>query len=103
MNEIYNCPIQETIGTIQSMMATEHEQQILRIVQQVGITIDKNSLVEALQNDRHRYEEAYKKGYADCQKKYEDKLKRIADILDHEYVNTDCAYKNKQVYGRDNR
>jgi hypothetical protein len=78
--EEYDFPIHEQIGELKTMMANEHDKMIMRVVQEVGIEIDRESLIEAIHNDRHRYEEAYKKGYSDCQKEYEEKMKRIANI-----------------------
>lgn len=63
MNDIYDCPIEQQIGQLSVMMANEHDRQIIKAVQQVGIEIDQKGLVEAINNDRRRYEEAYTKGY----------------------------------------
>ena len=80
-NDIYDCPIHEQIGELKMMLADEHDRTLIKAVQQIGIEIDQESLVQAIQNDRQRYEEAYKKGYSDCQKEYEKKkMKQIASI-----------------------
>lgn len=81
MENIYDCPIHEQIGQLRTMMANEHDKMLMKAVQEVGIEIDKESLVQAIHNDRLRYEDAYKKGYADCKKEYEEKMKSIADII----------------------
>lgn len=80
VKSIYDCPINEKIGQLKTMMANEHDRFLIKAVQEVGIEIDHESLVQAIHNDRQRYEEAYKKGYSDCQKEYEEKMKRIIDI-----------------------
>ena len=49
------------------MMANEHDRMVLKAVQQVGIEIDQESLIQAIKSDRKRYEEAYKRSYADCE------------------------------------
>lgn len=79
--DIYDCPIHEQIGELKTMMANEHDRVLIRAIQQVGIEIDQESLVQAIHNDRQRYEEAYKRGYSDCQKEYEEKMQRAIDIL----------------------
>ena len=75
---MYDCPISEQVGAIELMMREEHDRNIVRAVQKIGIDIDKEGLVEALNHDRKRYEEAYQKGWDDCKKHYEEKLARIA-------------------------
>lgn len=71
--DIYDCPIHEEIGELKTMMANEHDRVLIRAIQQVGIEIDQESLVQAINNDRQRYEEAYKRGYSDCQKRVRGK------------------------------
>ena len=75
---MYDCPISEQVGAIELMVREEHDRNIVRAVQKIGIDIDKEGLVEALNHDRKRYEEAYQKGWDDCKKHYEEKLARIA-------------------------
>ena len=77
--DIYNCPIKTQIGAVELMMREEYDRKIVRAVQQIGIDIDKEGLVEALNHDRKRYEEAYQKGWDDCKKHYEEKLNRIKE------------------------
>ena len=77
---IYDCPIFEQIGQLQTMMANEHDRMVLKAVQQVGIEIDQESLIQAINSDRKRYEEAYKKGYADCEERYKELLSQISKL-----------------------
>ena len=77
----YDCPIHEQIGELKTMMANEHDKMVIKAVQEVGIEIDQKSLVEAIHSDRKRYEEAYRKGYEDASKKYQERLKKAAFIL----------------------
>ena len=77
---IYDCPIFEQIGQLQTMMANEHDRMVLKAVQQVGIEIDQESLIQAINSDRKRYEEAYKKGYADCEEHYKELLSQISKL-----------------------
>lgn len=82
MDSYYESPISETINQMQTVMMEEHEQQIVKAVQSVGINIDRDGLIAALQNDRTRYELAYQKGYADAAVKYEEKISAIRALLD---------------------
>jgi len=77
---IYDCPISEQIGELKMMMADEHDKMILKAVQQVGIENDQESLVQAINSDRKRYEAAYKKGYADCEEHYKELLLQISKL-----------------------
>ena len=79
--DIYDCPISEQIGELKMMMADKHDKTILRAVQQVGIEIDQESLIQAINSDRKRYEEAYKKGYADCEEHYKELLSQISKLV----------------------
>lgn len=78
---IYDYPIHETIGELKTMMANEHDRMVLKAVQNVGIEIDQESLVQAIHNDRQRYEEAYKKGYSDCAEHYKKLLTKIQIMI----------------------
>ena len=60
---IYDCPISEEIGKLKMM-----------------IEIDQESLIQAINSDRKRYEEAYKKGYADCEEHYKELLSQISKL-----------------------
>ena len=77
MKDIYDSPIFEQIGELKMMMAEEHDKTILKAVQQIGIEIDQQSLVEAIGNDRKWYEEAYRKGYLDCEERYKELITEI--------------------------
>ena len=77
---IYDCPITEQIGQLKMMMADEHDRMVFKAVQQVGIEIDQESLIQAINSDRKRYEEAYKKGYADCEEHYKELLSQIGKL-----------------------
>ena len=56
---------------------TQLENAVFRAVTGVGIDIDKEKLIQALEQDKRRYNgayeggyiEGYKKGFADCMKK----------------------------------
>ena len=90
--DIYDCPIREEIGQLKTMMANEHDRVIMKAIQEVGIEIDQESLVQAIRNDKQRYEEAYKKGYSDCQKEYEEKMKQIANITGYRVCDKDLNF-----------
>lgn len=81
---MYDCPIEMSrqLDGIEFIMREERERTVLRAIQKVGIDIDRESLMQALNHDRERYEEAYQKGYNDCKRKYDEILKKISDLVD---------------------
>ena len=81
MDSYYDCPISETVDQLHLMMVEEHDKQIVKAVQKIGIEIDRDGLIAALRNDRDRYEAAYKKGYEDATRKYEEKISTIRGLL----------------------
>ena len=51
----YKSPIELIMGQLQ----TSFENQIVSAVQQVGINVDKEELIKALQYDRYQYQKGY--------------------------------------------
>ena len=80
IERIYDAPIFASISQMKYMVNEEYNNQILRAVGQIGIEIDERGLVQALNQDRERYEQAYCVGYAACKKEYEARLLKIAKL-----------------------
>lgn len=76
----YDYPITTSLSQIKTMMTEEYNHQILKAVGQIGIEINEQGLVQALNQDRQRYEEAYRAGYSACKKEYEDRMLQIAKL-----------------------
>lgn len=57
--------MQPIIELIQTQLQTELEGQILRAVQKVGVSVDKDRLLKALTDAKAFYDEGYKDGYKD--------------------------------------
>lgn len=64
------------IKIITNRIRTEIEGQVLRAVQNVGVIVDKEELLKALQYDRDQYS----KGYADG---YEKAIEEFSEMLKH--------------------
>ena len=58
---MYKCPIELITTRIQA----ETENEIFKAVQKVGVNVDKDELVRALQYDREQYNKGYEDGYND--------------------------------------
>lgn len=56
---MYNSPIEMIIGNMQ----IQHEGEIFRAVQNIGVNVDKYELLKALRYDREQYDKGYKDGY----------------------------------------
>ena len=86
LEDMYEAPISVQMGQIHTMINDGYTGAVMKAIAQIGVQIDKEGLLAALQNDRKRYEEAYRKGWSDCEKKYLDspdkkKLVRIMEII----------------------
>lgn len=67
---------QSPIEVIQSQMRNQIEGEIYRAVMNVGVNVDKDELVKALEYDRNQYQ----KGYKDR----DDQIIRCKDCKNHE-------------------
>ena len=59
---MYENPISGMLGEIQTKIIEAQENYIMQVVQDCGVTVDKEELTRALMYDRQQYE----KGYADA-------------------------------------
>ena len=55
---MYESPIKIITGQIK----TNYEDEIFRAIQNVGINVDREELLKALEYDRRQYEEGFKEG-----------------------------------------
>lgn len=55
---------QSPIELIEMQMNTQMENNIIRVIQEMGIKVDKDELLQALHYDREQYEKGYIAGYA---------------------------------------
>ena len=54
------------INIISRQMEIQMEGEIMKAVQRVGIDVDKDELIRALQYDRGQYQEGYMDGFRDA-------------------------------------
>jgi hypothetical protein len=90
----YDSPINlisQQMDGFRLMIEEEKDRQIVRAVQKIAIDIDKESLIEALNRDRKRYEAAYQKGWNDCEEHYASVLKEIQSKLDQVLLTEDSS------------
>ena len=75
---MYESPIEKIYGELQTQIEQEDENIVMKAVGDVGINVDKEELINALQYDRKQYT----KGYSDAL----DEIR--AEILDTLYVDS---------------
>jgi len=68
---LYLSPIEKIYGELQTQMVQEDERMVLETVRKVGINVDKDALIKALQYDRNQYT----KGYEDGKNEVLDKIR----------------------------
>lgn len=70
INVEYDSPIRlfyQTVDNIKEQVKGSCDQAVYQAVLNVGVDIDKDKLEQAIHQDRERYEEAYRRGYAKAQ------------------------------------
>ena len=59
MNQMYESPITQILGEIQ----TKYENDCMKVVQQCGFDVNKEELIKALSYDSNQYSKGYSDGY----------------------------------------
>ena len=70
------------VNVIMGEMQTQIEGDVFKAIQNVGIDVNKEELIKAMQYDRNQYEKGHKDGYADAIDEFAERLK---DSLLHNY------------------
>ena len=78
MNNItgYESPI-NIFQQLQTAVTENVDKQVYTAIQQVGVVVNKDELIKAINYDRNQYEEGYKNGYM---KAKEDLKTALADV-----------------------
>lgn len=83
--DFYDSPIniymQRNIDSVAKEISEKENAYVMGCVHKIGVDIDEKALIAALQEDRERYEEAYHKGWRDCEKRYQAKMEAIMEIV----------------------
>lgn len=75
---MWECPITTYIDEIISQQMVERENAItLKVSETIGVDVNREELIKALNYDRQQYE----KGYADAKAEYEPKWVKVEDRL----------------------
>ena len=81
----YDSPFEIILNGITTQIAKKTDEMTFKAIQQAGITVDKDKLLEILRQDSDRYREAYHRGYASGYQKRDDDIVKCKD----------CRYWNK--------
>lgn len=101
---MYDSPINVIYGKLQTKVQEDMENHIFESVQSVGVMVDKDELIKALEYDRQQYE----KGYQDGKREFAVYiLGRIAAIemmsgIDLVSLKDACNNVLKETGGKDN-
>ena len=85
----YDPPIKVQLDQIRTIMTENYTGNVLKAVCNMGIEIDRQGLLAALNADNERYRKAYQDGWADCKKHYDGIISRIATLIGAEVDNDD--------------
>lgn len=94
---MYESPIDKIYKDIQTQMIQQDEKMIMQAVREVGITVDKDELVKALQYDRNQYS----KGYIDSKAETQEKIKNMLYDIYMAGVNMSGEYQGCWVRFKD--
>lgn len=85
---MYKSPIEKVYSELQTQIVQEDENTVMKAVRNVGLNVDKEELIRALQYDRNQYIKGYKDGKNDVFEKIRAEIKAmsgdietIADVL----------------------
>lgn len=62
---MYKSPIEMIYGELQTQMEQKNEEMVIKAIREVGVNVDKEELIKALQYDRNQYTKGYKDGKND--------------------------------------
>lgn len=82
---MYASPIEKIYGEIQTQMVQEDENMVMKAVREVGITVDKEELINALQYDRKQYTKGYSDGKSDILDQIRAEIEQITDTMGVSY------------------
>lgn len=63
---MYKSPIEKVYSELQMQIVQEEENTVMKAVRNVGLNVDKEELIRALQYDRNQYTKGYKDGKNDA-------------------------------------
>lgn len=71
---MYESPINVTIENMITDVRKKQDEAVYRAIQNVGINVNKDELIKALQYDREQYNKGYKDGVREFAKRFEEEF-----------------------------
>ena len=78
----YESPINVITSGLRLQAEKEMGHAVVKALQNIQVEINEKELMEILQADRRRYQEAYKRGWEACKERYDGILRGIRDQAD---------------------
>lgn len=73
---MYKSPIEMIYGELQTQMVQEAENVVMKSIREVGVNVNKDELIKALQYERNQYTKGYEDGKNEV-------LDKIRDEIEH--------------------
>ena len=93
---MYKSPIEKIYGELQTQMVQEDENMVMETIRKVGVNVDKEELIKALQYDRYQYTKGYEDGKNDVLDKIRAEIEQNAYSIVHGINNHE---KGMTLYG----
>lgn len=77
---MYKSPIEKIYGELQTQMVQEDENMVMKTIRKIGVNVDKEELIKALNYDRNQYSKGYNDGKNDV-------LDKIRAEIEEKYGN----------------
>lgn len=74
---MYKSPIEKIYSELQTQIVQEDENTVMKAVRNVGVNVDKEELIRALQYDRNQYSKGYEDGKNDVIEKLKADIQRL--------------------------
>ncbi len=75
------------INDLQKEINAQEEKYIMQSIVSMGIDVDKNELIKALQYDREQYEKGYKDGKEELQAKIDKAIEELRKEIEENHLN----------------
>lgn len=82
---MYKSPIEIICGQLYTQLEEDAESAVLKVTRDMGVNVDKEELIKALQYDRRQYEKGYADAKSDLQK--QTRWIPVSESLPEEGVN----------------
>ena len=74
------------ISVIATQIQTMYDEEVMKAIQRVGIDVNKDELIKALNYDRGQYEKGYQNGYAKGMEVAQSIIDKFVGYLDEDMI-----------------